>query len=470
MAFVPTLESIPPNNATYRMKLAPQTLARVNHTPLNPISFLLRAAIIYPDEIALVHPNVAYPVVYTYRIWAQRIQNLAYALIKAGIRPGDRVAILAPNCLQAHSSLVERFRFEFNRPLTGIPLDAHNGVLAARGVLVCINTRLLKSDIEYIINHSGTKLILVDHEYAPLVKDCQVPTIISKDTGRAGDPYEEFLSGGRRFSQEKGWAGLDQDSGTTGRVTRTHPVVCQTEIELTAERGDVDITRPLRNEPQGWTYPWSCTFAMARQFSKISIVNYEKAQRLPQPISAVVAGAAPTASLIGELEKLNFQVHHVYGLTETYGPFTRNYERSEYATLPLEERARIIARQGHSFAQADEVRVVQIDEDGKRKPGLLDTRDMQPGEVVTRGNIVMKEYFRDPKATEEAFRGGYFASGDIAIRYPDGSISIQDRSKDIIISGGEVRLLRRLVMHILIHNRMRQAWRLNKSYQRTQTF
>jgi acyl-CoA synthetase (AMP-forming)/AMP-acid ligase II len=120
-------------------------------------------------------------------------------------------------------------------------------------------------------------------------------------------------------------------------------------------------------------------------------VNYQNARRLPHPISAVVAGSAPTASLISNLEKLNFQVCHVYGLTETYGPFTRNYDRSEYAKLTLEERARIIARQGHAFAQADEVRVVQVDEDGKRKPELLDTRDMQPGEVITRGNIVMKE-------------------------------------------------------------------------------
>ena len=135
-------------------------------------------------------------------------------------------------------------------------------------------------------------------------------------------------------------------------------------------------------------------------------------------------------------------MNHVYGLTETYGPFTRNYDRPEYAELDLAERAKFYARQGHSFAQADEVRVVKLDKEGRRKAEMTDCDDLEPGEVVTRGNIVMREYFNDKAATEEAFRGGYFASGDIAIRYPDGSISIQDRSKDLIISGGEASTFR----------------------------
>lgn len=112
---------------------------------------------------------------------------------------------------------------------------------------------------------------------------------------------------------------------------------------------------------------------------------------MSKPISAIIAGAAPTSSLIGALENLNFQVNHVYGLTETYGPFTRNYDRPEYAKLSLEERAKIYARQGHSFAQADEVRVVKVDKEGRRKAEMIDCEDLEPGEVVTRGNIVMKE-------------------------------------------------------------------------------
>ncbi|CAG7847718.1 Acetate/butyrate--CoA ligase AAE7, peroxisomal; AltName: Full=AMP-binding protein 7; Short=AtAMPBP7; AltName: Full=Acetyl-CoA synthetase; AltName: Full=Acyl-activating enzyme 7; AltName: Full=Butyryl-CoA synthetase; AltName: Full=Protein ACETATE NON-UTILIZING 1 [Serendipita indica DSM 11827] len=461
LEFQPTPESIPPPNVQYRLQLAPSTA--VNYTPLNPISFILRAALIYPNHVALSHRNVATPVEYTYAVWAQRVQNLAYGLIKAGIEPGDRVAVIAPNY-------------------------AHNGVLAARAVLVCINTRLVKSDIEYILSHSGAKLVLVDHEYAGLVKDCPVPVIVSRDTGRAGDPYETFLSEGRRFSRERGWAGLQLEeeetanatlnytSGTTGRpkgvmatLRGSYLAAISNAYESKLNINSVYLWVLPMFHASGWTYPWALTFAMAKQVTirtvdykaiwghflysgvthycgaptvQISIVNSPEAKRLKTPITAVIAGAAPTAALLEALENLNFQVNHVYGLTlavletyipKTYGPFTRNYDRPEYKSLGLEERARILSRQGHAFAQADEVRVVQIDEEGKRKPGLIDCDFMQPGEIVTRGNI----YYRDPKATEEAFRGGYFATGDVAVKFPDGSISIRDRSKDLIISGGE---------------------------------
>jgi len=195
------------------------------------------------------------------------------------------------------------------------------------------------------------------------------------------------------------------------------------------------------------------------------LVNSPQARRLPSPIQAIVAGAAPTASLLSSLERLNFRVTHVYGLTETYGPFTRNYDRPEYANLSQLERAKIYARQGHAFAQADEVRVVKVDNEGRRLVDLVDCDFMEPGEVVTRGNIVMKEvcthsirtstrimllqYFKDPNATAEAFLGGYFASGDIAVKFPDGSISIQDRSKDVIISGGEASIAQTLSFVLL---------------------
>lgn len=463
MTFEPTAESIAPAGVRYRIGLSQQTLRNVNFTPLNPLSFLLRAALIYPDHIAISHPNSPQPVEYTYRVWVQRVQNLAYALIQSGIKPGDRVAVIAPNC-----------------PLIA---DAHNGVLAARGIIVCINTRLLKADVEYIIQHSGAKLILVDHEYVSLVEDVSVPTIVSLDTGRVGDPYEAFLSNGRRFSQERGWAGLEMEtdegagaslnytSGTTGRpkgvlctLRGSYLAAISNAYESRLSRTSVYLWILPMFHASGWTYPWACTFAMLKQITlrtvdiesiwshflhsgvsaycaaptvQISIVTSPQARRLPSPVSAIIAGAAPTSNLIGALESLNFQVCHVYGLTETYGPFTRNYDRPEYAKLSLEERAKIYARQGHSFAQADEVRVVKVDKEGRRRPEMVDCDDLEPGEVVTRGNIVMKEYFQDKRATDEAFRGGYFASGDVAIRYPDGSISIQDRSKDLIISGGE---------------------------------
>jgi len=171
---------------------------------------------------------------------------------------------------------------------------------------------------------------------------------------------------------------------------------------------------------------------------QIGIVNDPAAQKPPHPISAIIAGAAPTAHLIGELEKKGISPVHVYGLTETYGPFTRCYDQPSWGALSLEERAKLMARQGQSFATAQEVRVV-IPAKDENDDTLVDVpKDGKTiGEIVTRGNIVMKEYFRDPEATRRAFRGGYFNSGDLAVMHPDGAIAIMDRSKDIIISGGE---------------------------------
>jgi len=162
------------------------------------------------------------------------------------------------------------------------------------------------------------------------------------------------------------------------------------------------------------------------------------ARRLVQPIKATVGGAAPTAHMIGELEKLGITPVHVYGLTESYGPFTRCFDHPSWSDLPLEARAKLMARQGHGSAQ--EVRVVYPPGDSTPDESeLVDVpRDGKTvGEIVTRGNLVMKEYFRDPEATRRAFRGGSFNTGDLAVMHPDGTIAIMDRSKDIIISGGE---------------------------------
>lgn len=170
-SFQPTQESIPPRVVKYRLRLPPNIPVHI--TPLNPLSFLLRAALVYPNKIALVHPDVPHPSFYTYAVWAQRVQNLAYALIERGIKPGDRVAVICPNA-----------------PMIA---DAHQGILAARAVITPINTRLTKDNVKYIVEHSGSKLILVDHELVGLTEGLGVPTIVSNDTGRAGDPYEEFL-------------------------------------------------------------------------------------------------------------------------------------------------------------------------------------------------------------------------------------------------------------------------------------
>ncbi|KAK7058827.1 hypothetical protein VNI00_001451 [Paramarasmius palmivorus] len=466
MTFQPTPESLPPKNVQLRLR-TPPNLPVYRHI-LNPLGFLLRGALIYPDRIALSHPDTPNPVRYTYAVWAQRVQNLAYALIRAGIKPGDRVAVIAPNS-----------------PMVA---DALQGVIAARAIVTCINTRLKHHEVAYILEHSESKLILIDHEYLHLIEGSNIPFIVSNDTGRSGDPYEEFLREGRRFSAEKGWPGLDPEpdedagavlcytSGTTGRPKGVLTTLRGTYLAAVANAFETRMTGestylwilPMFHAA-GWTFPWSITFAFASQITmrtvdysniwkhflhsgvthycgaptvQIGIVNDPAAKKLANPIHAVIAGAAPTAHLIGSLESIGIHPVHVYGLTEvtTYGPFTKNYEQSSWANMSLEERSKLMARQGHAFATADIVRVVHRPEDGEEGSGELvdvpwDGKTI--GEIVTRGNIVMKEYFKDPEATKKAFQGGFFHSGDLAVRHPDGTVAIMDRSKDIIISGGE---------------------------------
>ncbi|KAG9314496.1 hypothetical protein JVU11DRAFT_5293 [Chiua virens] len=445
--FHPTPESIPPQHVNYLQKPLPS--APVNHHPLNPFGFLLHAALVYPDKLALAHPDVQQPVFYSYKIWAQRIQNLAYALIQVGIRPGDRVAVLAPNS-----------------PMIA---DAHFGVLAARAVLTPINIRLTPSEITYILEHSESKLILVDYEYLHLIPNSMTTTIVCHDTGRAGDPYEDFLSAGRKFSAERGWAGLDVEvdedapavlcytSGTTGRASTSS---IDKEVNVRSLKDSTTILATY-----GWTYPWANVLACGTQITirqvnypqiwkhllnsgvthycgaptvQIGIVNDTSKQHLPHPVSTIIAGSAPTAQMIGQLEQIGIKPVHVYGLTETYGPFTRCYDQHSWASLSLEDRAKLMARQGHSFATAQNVRIVyppRHENDQELIDVPKDGRTV--GEVVTRGNIVMKEYFKDPEATRKAFRGGYFNSGDLAVMHSNGVVQIMDRSKDIIISGGE---------------------------------
>ncbi|EPS95172.1 hypothetical protein FOMPIDRAFT_85324 [Fomitopsis schrenkii] len=474
-SFRPTPESVPPKDVSYRPRL-PSGIP-VHKQPLNPLIFLLKAAQIYPRKLAIAHPDVPHPVFYSYEVWAQRVQNLAYALIQAGIQPGDRVAVIAPNS-----------------PLIA---DAHQGVLAARAVICPINTRLTQPEVAYILEHSGAKIVLVDHELVHLVQGARAQVVVAKDTGKPGDPYEDFLSAGRRFSQERGWPGLeweaDEDaqaalcytSGTTGRPKGVVMVLRSMYLAAIANAYETGMTRgstylwilPMFHAC-GWTYPWATTFASALQITlrtisypliwnhllhsgvthycgaptvQIGLVNAPEARKLDRAVVAIIAGSAPTAHQLGELEKRNFRPTN--GATKkdgdmrgaddaTYGPFTRCYDQPSWARLSRDDRARQMARQGLAFATSDEARVVyplQEGEDPYADTELVDVpKDGKTvGEVVVRGNIVMKEYFRDPDATKKAFRGGYFGSGDLAVWYPDGYISIQDRSKDIIISGGE---------------------------------
>ncbi|CAE6433856.1 unnamed protein product [Rhizoctonia solani] len=452
--FTPTPASVPPPNVVLRLGHA--SSLPVNITPLNPVSFLLRAALIYPNKLALTAPDGPQPVAYSFSVWAQRAQNLAYALKRVhGIKPGDRVAVIAPNC-----------------PMIA---DAHFGVLAARAVITPINTRLTIPEVDYILEHSGAKLVLVDYECVKFVQGKKIPYVVCNDTGRAGDPYEDYLAQGRKLSREEGWGGLDMEldenanaslcytSGTTGRPKGVISTFRGSYLAAVANAYEARITRdssylwilPMFHAC-GWTYPWANVFAFSTQVTirvvanpviwrhftesrithycgaptvQIGIVNAPEARRLEHQVHAIIAGSAPTAHLIGELEKKNIHVTH------TYGPFTRNHPQPEWARITLDERAKFMARQGQAFATADEARVVYTDSGENLRDVPADGKTV--GEIVVRGNIVMKEYFCDLEATKKAFQGGHFWSGDLAVRHPDGTIAITDRSKDIIISGGE---------------------------------
>jgi fatty-acyl-CoA synthase len=422
----------------------------VSRTELTPVSFLQRTAYVFPDRVAVVHGERRY----TYRQLEARVNRLASALRGAGMNRHDRVAFLCPN----------------------IPamLEAHYGVPAAGGVLVAINTRLGSDEIGYILTHSGSRFLFVDAELEPLVKPLdlsRVAVVRVDDTGEAGDPYEDFLGSGSPepvkswLEDEEETISINYTSGTTGRpkgVMYTYRGAYLNALGEAIESGMSFDTRYLWTLPMfhcnGWCFTWGVTAIGGTHIClrrvepgriwelleservthyngaptvQIGVVNHPAAHRLERPVTVTVAGAPPSPTLLARLGELNLRPVHVYGLTETYGPHTVCEWHPEWDALPAEERARLAARQGQAYMIADLVRIVNDE--------MADVRQDSEtlGEVVMRGNNVMKGYFEQPEATAEAFRGGWFHSGDIGVWHPDGYIELRDRKKDIIISGGE---------------------------------
>jgi fatty-acyl-CoA synthase len=419
-------------------------------TELTPVSFLRRSAYVFPDKTAIVHGSRRY----TYREFEERANRLASGLRALGLEHLDRVAIIAPN--------------------TPAMLEAHFGVPAAGLVLVPINVRLNSDEIGYILKHSGSKVLLVDHEFEAVVKPLDLTAlrvIRIDDTGAAGDPYEDFLA---QASPEPGETWLEDEfetisinytSGTTGRpkgVMIHHRGAYLNAIGETIETGMTFDARYMWTLPMfhcnGWCYTWGVTALGGTHLClrrvepgriwelidgegvthycgaptvQIGIVNDPKAHPLARPVTAAVAGAPPSPTLLGRMRELGFRPVHVYGLTETYGPHTVCAWHSEWESLPPEEQASLAARQGQGFVLVDLVRVV----DDQMNDVPLDGETL--GEVVMRGNNVMTGYFEQPEATAEAFRGGWFHSGDIGVWHADGYVELRDRKKDIIISGGE---------------------------------
>jgi fatty-acyl-CoA synthase len=421
---------------------------RVFRTELNPADFLSRAAYMYPAKTAVVDGERRY----CYAEFADRSWRLANALRSAGLGKGDRVATLLFN----------------SAPM----LEAHFGVPAAGGVLVPVNFRLSSAEVGYILRHSGARYLLLAAELEPLVAplDLAGVTVIRCADG-GGDSYEQFLAQASLerpaswLADEEETISIDYTSGTTGQpkgVQYTYRgAYLNTLGEVIAAGLSPDSvylwTLPMFH-CNGWCFPWAVTAAAARHVClrsvdadriwdlidaegvtnyngaptvQLMVINHPRAHRLERPVTAMVAAAPPSPTLLARMSELNFRVVHVYGLTETYGPVTVCPEQDSWGDLAPGERARLLARQGQAYICADLVRVV--DQEMNDVP-----RDGQTmGEVIMRGNNVMSGYYADQAATDKAFAGGWFHSGDLAVWHPDGNIELRDRGKDIIISGGE---------------------------------
>ena len=436
-------------------------MSTVSHTPVTPLRFLERSAEVYPDKVAIVHGDRRT----TYRAFAGEATRLARALQASGIEAGDRVAYLCPNIPEL--------------------LIAHFAVPLAGAVLVAINTRLAGEEVRYICDHSGAKLLVVDSELRSIVApvEDQLETIREIVTIADAAPEGEVAEApdGHRYPDllERGsdeplaWTVEDElaaitinyTSGTTGKpkgVTYTHRGAYLNslgEVLHSEHRSDSVYlwTLPMFH-CNGWCTAWGVTAIGGRHVclravrgdriwelleqEKVTHLNgaptvltvmagAEGAHRLERPLVVTTAGAPPSPTTIARCERLNARVVHVYGLTETYGPYSVCQWQEGWEDLDVEERAALLSRQGLGMIQAERLRVV--DEEMNDVPADGETM----GEIVMRGNNVMKGYFEDEEATAEAFRGGWFHSGDLGVMQPDGYVQLRDRAKDVVVSGGE---------------------------------
>jgi fatty-acyl-CoA synthase len=414
------------------------------NSALTPVSFLERTAAAFPERTAVVDRRRRLT-------WAElrdRARRLALALQASEVRHGDRIAFLALNTTEL--------------------LEAHFGVPRAGAVLVAINTRLTAAEIDYILRHSGSRILVVDASLAHLVEGAPVErTLVCGD----GGDYEDFLAAAGagepedRLESEDDTISINYTSGTTGRpkgVMYTHRGAYLNALgeALHARLDSRSVylwTLPMFH-CNGWCFTWAVTAVGATHVCLrkvdpplvwdlleqegvthlngaptvlVMLVNDPAARQLDRPVLVTTAGAPPPPAVIARTEALGFRINHLYGLTETYGPITICEWNPVWDELGDEQRARLKARQGLQLVTADSVRVV----DGALRDVPADGETM--GEVVMRGNNVMKGYFDDEAATAEAFAGGWFHSGDLGVMHPDGYIELRDRAKDIIISGGE---------------------------------
>ena len=413
---------------------------------LTPLEFLARSGLVYRDCVAVVDEERRV----SYAQLQSRVHRLASALVGEGIHPGDRVAVLCRNRLAA--------------------LECHFGVPLAGAVLVMLNTRLQAAEIVTILNHCGARLLLGE---AHLLRSLEPVREELKSLERIIDDYEGFLEKGDASFQgvapeENGVISINYTSGTTGSpkgVMYTHRGAYMNALGEVVEHGLSSSSIYLWTLPMfhcnGWCFTWAVTAVGGRHICLpdfdpkraveliqregvthlcgsptvlLMLTEYCRKQgiRFGMRLKIVTAGAPPSPAVIRAVEEMEAEVAHVYGLTETYGPHTVCAWQKEWETLPLAERASLRARQGVGYVVAGtDLRVV----DPAMKDVAADGNTL--GEVVMRGNNVMAGYFQDPEATAQAFAGGWFHSGDLAVIHANGYIELRDRSKDIIVSGGE---------------------------------
>jgi fatty-acyl-CoA synthase len=433
-----------------------------NYVPLSPLGFLARSAAIYPKRLAVVHGERRYDWAETYR----RCRRLAGALAGRGIRKGDTVAIMAPN-------VPELFEAHFGVPMTGAVLNA-------------INTRLDAETIAFILDHGGAKVLIADREFSDTIGKALAlakapPLVIDIDDAlappgalRGECDYESFIATGdpefawQNPGDEWDAIALNYTSGTTGNPKG---VVYHHRGAYLNALGNILVwsmpTHPvyLWTLPMfhcnGWCFPWTVTAlagthvclrrveaaaiyaALEREgvthlcgapivMNMLLNAPAEAKRELGREIRMMTAGAAPPAAIMEGMERIGFRIIHVYGLTESYGPVTYCAWHEEWNGRPDTERSALRARQGVAYPVleglmvADPLTLAPVPRDGATI-----------GEVFMRGNVVMKGYLKNEKATVEAFAGGWFHTGDLGVTHDDGYIEIKDRSKDIIISGGE---------------------------------
>jgi len=431
-----------------------------NFTALTPLVLLRRAAATYPRKLAVIHGAARF----TYRDFYNRCRRFADALQQRGIGRGDTVAVMAPN----------------------VPalLEAHYGVPMAGAVLNALNYRLDARTIAFVLGHGQAKLLIADREFGPTVKAAleefgePIPLVeIDDGAGGAslgGTEYEAFLGEG---APEAEWAlprdewepiALNYTSGTTGNpkgVVYHHRGAFLNAlgnvITLGLDRHSVYLWTLPMFHCNGWTHSWAVTAVAGTHvclrrvdpapiFAAITehrvthlcgapivlnlLVHAPEGvkRRFDHQVEVGTGGAAPPSVVIEAMERMGFRVTHLYGLTESYGPSTVCAWQEEWAELPIADRSAHMARQGAAYLTLDRQRVVD-----PQTMADVPADGVTMGELVLRSNTVMKGYLKNPEATAAAFEHGWFHTGDLAVSHPDGYVEIKDRSKDIIISGGE---------------------------------